>query len=316
MNPAPTSTDDLDRAGLALGLSAFVLWGFFPVYFNLYEDAGAWETFAHRALWALPAMALGLAVAGKLPAAIRQVARPKAIGALAITAALISANWMAFIYAVQNGEILQSSLAYFMNPIANVLLGVAFLGERLGRVKWIAVGLAAIGVVNQAIVVGEPPWLSFIMLSTFAAYGFLRKVAKIDAGAGLLAETALLAPFMLGLIVWLQASGQGHFFAGAGPAAWLILGGPITAAPLFLFAAAARKLPLSVVGLMQYIAPSMHFGFALLYGEPFTLAHAITFGFIWAGLALFTFETFRGGKNRARRAPPDIVPTPECGATK
>ncbi len=314
MNPDSKPIDDLDRGGLGLAFAAFVVWGFFPLYFNLYPDAGAWETFAQRALWALPAVAAGLLIAGKFKAALRQVARPKALGALAVTTTLIAVNWMTFIWAIQNGEILQSSLAYFMNPIANVLLGVALLGERLGRVKWIAVGLAAVGVVNQALVVGEPPWLAFVMLSTFAAYGFLRKVAKVDAGAGLLVETAMMAPFMIATVIWLEAAGRGHFFAGPAPAAWLILGGPLTAAPLFLFAAAARKLPLSVLGLLQYIAPSLHFVFALVLGEAFTPAHAITFGFIWTGLALFTFDTFRGGRGRRRAA---VVPAAtDCGPTR
>jgi chloramphenicol-sensitive protein RarD len=289
---AAPAAPGLDRVGLAAAVSAYLLWGFLPIYLKMLAPAGPLEVLAHRALWALPTMAIALACVGRLRAALAQVARPAALGALAATALLIAVNWLIYIYAVQYGRVLEASLGYYINPLVSVALGVLVLRERLSLTGWIALGLAATGVVNQIVLVGEPPFISLALAFSFAAYGYLRKVAKVDAGPGLLAETALLAPFAIAGIVWFEATGSGHAFDGARLASLLVLAGPVTALPLFLFALGARRLPLVAIGILQFIAPSIQFAVALAYGETFTPAHAVTFAFVWAALVVFTRDLF------------------------
>jgi chloramphenicol-sensitive protein RarD len=277
----------LDRLGLGASISAYVIWGFFPIYFKLLAPATPVEILAHRALWALPTMLIALAAAGQLKAALAQLARPRVIGALAITALIISGNWLLYIYAVQTNHVLEGSLGYFINPLVSVALGVAFLGERLARLSWIALGLATAGVLNEIVVVGEPPFIALGLAASFAAYGYLRKVAKVDAGPGLLAETALMAPFALAGLLWLEGSGAGHAVADPRLGAMLLFMGPLTALPLFLFALGARRLPLYVAGVLQFIGPSLQFICGLAYGERFSAASAVTFALVWGGLLVF-----------------------------
>jgi chloramphenicol-sensitive protein RarD len=199
--------------------------------------------------------------------------------------------------------VLEASLGYFINPLVSVGLGMALLGERLTRLGWIALGLAAAGVVNQIVVVGEPPFIALGLALSFAAYGYLRKIAKVDAGPGLLAETALLAPFALAGVVWLEASGAGHAIADPQVGALLLLVGPLTALPLFLFALGARRLPLFVVGTLQFIGPSLQFLIGLAYGEPFALGNAVTFALVWTGLLVFTRDLLVRAHVGARSRP-------------
>jgi chloramphenicol-sensitive protein RarD len=282
----------LDRAGLTAAVSAYLLWGFLPAYLKFLSPAGPLEVLAHRALWALPAMAIALALAGRFGVALGQLARLRVWGALAITATIIAVNWLVYIYAVQNGRVLEASLGYYVNPLVSVALGVLILRERLSRAGWIALGLATAGVLNQILLVGEPPIIALTLAFTFAAYGYLRKIAKVDAGPGLMAETALLAPFALGTVIWLELAGVGHAFDSVQLSTLLVLAGPVTALPLFLFAVGARRLPLVAIGILQFIAPSIQFALALAYGEPFSAAHAVTFAFVWAGLVVFTRDLF------------------------
>jgi chloramphenicol-sensitive protein RarD len=300
---AEPAVPGLDRLGLSAAVSAYLLWGFLPAYLKLLTPAGSLEILAHRAFWALPAMAIALAIAGRFRLAMSQLARPRVWGALAITAAIIAVNWLVYIYAIQNGRVLEASLGYYINPLVSVGLGVVVLRERLSRWGWIALGLATAGVLNQILLVGDPPLIALTLAFSFAAYGYLRKIAKVDAGPGLMAETALLAPFALGTMVWLELAGTGHALESARLSTLLVLSGPVTALPLFLFAVGARRLPLVAIGILQFIAPSIQFALGLAYGEPFTAAHAVTFAFVWAGLVVFTRDLFLRARGSAPARP-------------
>lgn len=291
-----------DAAGLAAAFSAFFLWGLMPLYFMALAPAGPGEVLAHRALWSLPTIALALAFAGRLGLARAQLARPRVWGVLALTTLLIAGNWFIYIWMTQTGRVLEGSLAYFINPLMSVALGALFLGERLSRRAQIAVGLAGLGVINQAVIVGAPPYASLALAGLFAGYGFFRKTAKVDAGPGLLAETALMTPFALAAVVFMEIQGAGHFLSDTRVTGLLLLAGPVTAGPLFLFAVGARRLPLFALGLLQYLAPSMQFVIGIVTGEHFSWGHAVTFLFIWSGLVLFTLDTIYGGRaNRGVR---------------
>lgn len=290
----------LDKGGLIASIGAYLIWGFFPLYFIILAPAGPVEIVAHRALWALPTMLIALALTRRLKSSLVQIARPRALGALLITALLIGGNWLVYVYAIQHQRILEASLGYYINPLVSVAMGVVLLKERLSRLGWLAIGLAAAGVLNEIIVVGEPPWIALILAASFATYGFLRKIAKVDAGPGLLAETGLMAPIAVAAVGWLEATHQGHALHSPGLLTLLVLTGPLTAAPLFLFAVGARRLPLVAVGILQFSSPTIQLLLGLAFGEPFTLAHATTFAFVWAGLLLFTLDLLAKDQSRAR----------------
>ncbi len=227
---------------------------------------------------------------------------------LLVTAALIAINWLVYIWAVLNGHVLAGSLGYYLNPLVNVLLGVVLLKEKLTRPQVAAVALAAAGVVVLALQAGDGLWISLTLAASFALYGFLRKVAPVDSIEGLSIETVLLAPIALAWLLWLGAEGQSGFGRETGTDILLILAGAVTAIPLLLFTAAAKRLPYSTLGFLQYIAPSLQFLLAVLvFDERFTLAHAICFGAIWTALAIFAFEGLRAGRKAAQeRAAPAI----------
>jgi chloramphenicol-sensitive protein RarD len=294
-------TDKRFRGGLALGLGAYLLWGVLPLYFKAIDHVGALEIVAHRIIWSLFFLA-ALATWWKSWPAIRTaVATPRVLMTLALTAALIGVNWLVYIYAVVSGHVLEGSLGYYLNPLVNVLLGVFLLKEKLSRAQKAAVFLAAGGVAILAAGAGGAIWISLTLAASFALYGYLRKVAPVDSLEGLSIETAILTPLALGWVIWLQASGTGSFLETRGTDILLVLGGAITAVPLLLFTAAARRLPYSTLGFLQYVAPSLQFLLAVLvFGEPLTTAHLVCFGAIWAALAIFVFEGVRKGRAAAR----------------
>ena len=291
-------TDSRHRGGLALGLGAYLLWGILPLYFKAVDQVGALEIVAHRIVWSLFFLA-ALATWWKRWPAIREaVATPRVLMTLVLTSVLIGVNWLVYIYAVVSGHVLEGSLGYYLNPLVNVLLGVFLLKEKLSRAQKAAVFLAAAGVAVLAAGAGEGLWISLTLAASFALYGFLRKVAPVDSLEGLSIETTILAPIALGYVLWLQASGTGDFLESPRTDLLLILGGAITAVPLLLFTAAARRLPYSTLGFLQYIAPSLQFLLAVLvFGEPLTRAHIVCFAAIWAALVIFVFEGVR--KSRA-----------------
>ena len=294
----------LNRAGLVYGLCAYLLWGVLPLYFKVVAHVSPGEILAHRIVWSLLFLA-GLATFWRRWPAIREaVANRRVLLTLVATAVLIAVNWLVFIIAVVGGHMLEGSLGYYLTPLVNILLGVALLGEKLSRPQVFATFLAAAGVAVLAAGAGSGLWISLTLATSFATYGFLRKVAPVDSLEGLTIETMLLAPVALGWIVWLQASG------GGGIGEWsyatdilLVLGGAITAIPLLLFTAAAKRLPYSTLGFLQYIAPSLQFLSAvLLFAEPLTTAHIICFGAIWTALLIFSVDGWRRAV-RARRRP-------------
>jgi chloramphenicol-sensitive protein RarD len=291
------------RAGLLLGLGAYLTWGVLPLYFKALAHVDPFEIVAHRILWSLIFLGALVTIWRRWPAIRAALATPRVAFTLLVTAVLIGVNWLVYIWAVLNGHVLEGSLGYYLNPLVNILLGTLLLKERLSRPRLFAVGLAAGGVAVLAFGAGDGLWISLTLAFSFALYGFLRKVAPVDSLEGLSIETALLAPIALGWVLWLQAQGQSGLGAwGIGTDLLLVLAGALTAIPLLLFTAAAKRLPYSTLGFLQYIAPSIQFLLAVLaFGEPLTTAHMICFGAIWTALAIFTLEGWRLA-HRARAA--------------
>ena len=288
------------RAGLLLGLGAYLMWGFLPLYFKLLAAVSPTEIVAHRIVWSLLFLA-ALVLLWKRWPAVRTAISSRMLGVLTITAALIGANWLIWIWAVMNGHVLEGSLGYYLNPLVNVLLGVALLGEKLSAARKFAVALAAAGVAVLAFGAGEGLWISLSLAVSFALYGYVRKVAPVDALEGLTIETAILTPIALGWILLMNRSGGGGLGMDGFTVVLLVLAGAITAVPLLLFTAAAKRLPYSTLGFLQYIAPSIQFLLAVLvFGERLTSAHIICFGAIWTALVIFAAEGWRLGRVAAR----------------
>jgi chloramphenicol-sensitive protein RarD len=292
--PDPALAPRLQRRGFAAALAAYVAWGLFPLYFKAIKRVPPLEILAHRVVWSM----VLLAVLVTWQRRWRELAATFAGGRLRVylaSTALISANWLIYIWAVNTNHVLEASVGYFVNPLVNVLLGMVFLRERLSRAQGIAVALAAAGVLVLAVRLGAFPWVSLALAASFGFYGLVRKKARIDAVVGLLVETSLLAPLALLYLVALGARGQGAFVsAGASTTALLAAAGVVTAVPLIWFAVGMRALRLSTMGLIQYITPTGQFLLAVaLYREPFTPAHAIAFACIWSSLALYTYDVLR-----------------------
>lgn len=296
MNKPPDShgISQTARQGLVLGIAAYAFWGVLPIYFKALRAIGPVDIVAHRIVWSVPVLALLLsafAAWGEVRAALRN---PRVVGLLALTALLIGGNWLLYVYAVNSGHILAGSLGYYLNPLANVLLGRIVLKERLSWLQWAAVALAAAGITALAIGALGQLWISLTLCLSFASYGLLRKIAPVDAVAGLAIETVLLSPFAAAWLVWSFASGQPTLGNSNSDIALIAVAGVVTTVPLLLFTAAARRLAYSTLGMLQFIAPTLQFLIAvLLYGEPFTRAHAIAFGAIWAALGLYVLALVR-----------------------
>ena len=288
------------RAGLLLGLGAYLMWGFLPLYFKLLAAVSPTEIVAHRICWSLIFLSVLVLLWKRWPA-VRAAVTSRVLATLTLTAALIGANWLIWIWAVVNGHVLEGSLGYYLNPLVNVLLGVLLLGERLTRARTFAVLLAAAGVAVLALGAGDGLWISLSLAASFALYGYFRKVAPVDALEGLTVETAILTPIALGWILWLNRSGGGGLGADGFTIFLLVLAGAVTAVPLLLFTAAAKRLPYSTLGFLQYIAPSIQFLLAVLvFGEHLSTAHILCFGAIWTALVIFAAEGWRLGRIAAR----------------
>ena len=287
------ATADL-RRGYILGLSAYVIWGLFPMYFKAIQAVPSLEIIVHRAIWSALFGALLLLV-WKHPGWLRElIDHPKRFAVLALSGSLIAANWLIYVWAVNNGRMLEASLGYYINPLVNVMLGMLLLGERLRRLQWAAVLLAAAGVAQQLWQVGSLPWVSLALALTFASYGLIRKKAPVAALPGLVVETWLLLPLAIGWILFHPAamSSQPAFWTTS-EALWLMAAGPVTLIPLVCFNAAARHLPFATLGFLQYIAPTLVLLLAVLvYGEHFDPAKLISFLLIWAGLAVYSIDTW------------------------
>ncbi len=282
--------------GAVAGIAAFGMWALFPIYFNQFgPSVSPWEILLHRILWAAVSLSGVVWITGRWNRLTALFRHPKIIAALATSALMLGCNWATFIYAVTHGEILQSSLGYYINPLLNVFLGYCFLDERLRPLQRLAVATAAAGVLISLIAYGQVPWLALILAGCFGGYGLIRKQVAVDSDTGLLLETLLLLPFAVIGLTWLRHLGIA-VFPGAGPATALLLvgAGLITLLPLLFFAVAARRLRLATLGLLQYIAPTGHFLIGVfVYDEPFTKADGVTFCCIWIGLALYTLSLHR-----------------------
>jgi chloramphenicol-sensitive protein RarD len=281
------------RTGLALGLSAYALWGVLPLYFKTVAAVAPFDIVAHRVLWSLPFLALLITVWrswAKVRSAIRH---SRTIGTLFITALLIGANWLLYVYAVNSGHMLAASFGYYLNPLANVLLGRFVLKEKLNRVQWTAVAIAGAGISVLAAGALGQLWISLTLCGTFATYGLLRKVVPADAITGLGVETGILLPLSLLWLAWRHSVGVPVMGTTPGLTGLLLLAGIVSTTPLLLFTAASKRLPYSTLGMLQFIAPTLQFLIAILYGEPLTTAHLVAFPAIWIALGLYVSALLR-----------------------
>jgi chloramphenicol-sensitive protein RarD len=291
------------RSGLAAAIAAFLMWGLLPLYLKPLSGVPTLQVMSHRIVWCCVLVLAWLAVRGELGSVRAALADPQSRRRLAASATLISVNWIIYVWSVTHGHVVEASLGYFINPLFNVALGVVVLGERLNRAQWAAVGLAVVGVVYLSIVGGRPPWISLALAVSFGLYGLIRKVVKVEAVPGLATETLLLTPFAGGLLLWAEWHGSGALgHAGALVDSLLLGAGLVTALPLALFSYGARRIPLSTVGLVQYIGPTLQFlSGVLVFHEPFPRARAIGFGFIWFALAIYATDGLWRSRSRGRR---------------
>ncbi len=280
-------------------LGAYGLWGFFPLYWALLKSSSAPEVLGHRITGTFALLAVWLLVRGRL-GRIRAVTR-RQLALLAGASALVTVNWLTYIWAVQNGHVVETSLGYFINPLVSVALGVGLLGERLRRAQVVAMGLASVAVGVLAVDHGRVPWIALVLAFSFALYGLLKKKAGVPSVAALTVETSFVAPLALGYLVMLRAQGQDTLFRLDWQHDALLLGaGLVTAVPLLLFGAAANRVSLSSLGVLQYLAPSIQFvcGIALL-GETMSATRWAGFGLVWVALALFVWDGLRGARASA-----------------
>lgn len=282
-------TDAETRTGLFAATGAYFLWGFLPLYFKLLGTTDPMIILAHRIVWSAPTALLLIAAAGKGRELVGLWGQPRVLLTLLASSLAIAANWTIYIWAVTHHEVLAGSLGYYINPLIVFLFAAFFFGERFRPMQLVAVGLASAGVLNQTLVVGQFPWISLSLAISFAVYGAIRKTTPVDARIGFGIEALWLTPAaLIYLFAFLPPGAQAFGEGDAGHVALLVLAGPLTAAPLILFAMGARRLRLSTIGILQYIAPSLQFLLALWLGEPFTPGHAVTFALIWTGVILFT----------------------------
>lgn len=290
----PTDAAAKTRAGLAYGIGAYTLWGLLPIYFKLLLGVPAVAIVAHRIVWSLLLLG-GLLSLGRAWGEVRTALRhPGTVKLLLATSALIGVNWLIYVYAVNSGHILAGSLGYYLNPLANILLGRFVLGEPLSRRQWLAVAIAAVGVSILAVGALSHLWISLTLCISFALYGLLRKVAKVDATAGLAIETALLFLPAAAWLAWASTGSAPVWGTDRNDTLLLVLSGVASTIPLLLFTAAARRLRYGTLGILQFIAPTLQFLVAVfLYGEPFTTAHALAFGCIWTAALLYLTSALR-----------------------
>ncbi len=288
----------IDRGGLALSLAAQALWGLSPLFWKLMTAIPAVEILAHRAIWASLILAAFLTLRASWGDVRSAVSDLRTLATLGVTTTLIGLSWSVYIWAVLHDQVLQASLGYYLNPLVTVLLGVVFLREKLSRFQVGSMALAAIGVSLMIWRQGELPWISLVLAASFSLYSLLRKTVQAEAEVGLFVETSLLSPLALLYLLYLARQGQGAFGAqDLGVDLLLIASGLVTALPLFLFTRGARRLPLTTVGILEYLGSTIQLLLAIfVFAEPFTWGHLAAFAFIWAALGLFTWDLRRGRK--------------------
>jgi chloramphenicol-sensitive protein RarD len=314
MTSAPDALPDLgprsvsgdrsqSRYDLAAGIGCYVLWGGLSILFMALaaHGAGPWEILASRCLWSLPWALAILLLTGAGREVLGIFGSPRTLAWLTASATLVSVNWAMFIWASTNGHKLDASLAYYINPLLNMAAGALLFRERISRAGTVAIVLACIGVALQSVAVGHPPWLALALATTFWGYGVLRKQAPAGAQAGLFVECLMLAPLGLAYLAWIGVHGRGHLGAGVPVTLLLLATGPATVIPLALFAHAARRLPLSTLGFLQFVMPTALFGIAMATGEPMTGLSAASFLFIWAGVGVFSLGAWAARPRRRSR---------------
>jgi chloramphenicol-sensitive protein RarD len=285
--------------GVLYAALAYAAWGLLPIFFKQLGEVGAFEVVLQRIVWSLVFL-MGVLLVLRRWAWLRAVTgQPRVLGAFTVSALLLSVNWLTYVWAVQNAHVVDASLGYFILPLVNVAFGFAFLNERPRTGQWLAVAVAAAGVVWLTVQTGRLPWVALMLAASFGIYGLLRKVASLGALEGLTLETLLLAPLALAILLWWGWHGQGAWIsASTRTHGWLLLAGPLTAIPLLLFAAGARRIPMATLGILQYISPSLQMLIGVwLYGEAFDPARAIGFYLIWLALLIYSAE----GLLRARQ---------------
>lgn len=290
----PARDGDSPR-GFAFALAAYLMWGVLPLYMKALADVPTLEVLAHRVLWSLPVALAILVWLGRTADLRAALASPRMLAMATLTAALISVNWGLYVYAVQSGQAMEAALGYYINPLFSVLLGRVLLGERLDRLQWLSVALAATAVSILTVESGRVPLLAISMMLTWGFYAYFKKSLPLGPNQGFTLEVILLTPFALGYAVWLAATGKAVFLNGDGSTTALLVGaGLITAVPLMLFGNGAKLLRLTTIGIMQYITPTMIFLTAVfLFGEPFGRANAIAFPIIWAALVIYSIALVR-----------------------
>lgn len=293
-------SDDQSAAkeGVFIGLLAYVMWGLMPIYFKIISSVGTTEILAHRIIWAVPFGAL-IIVFRRQWGEVRRVFLHKAnLSWLVLAAICIGFNWLIYVWAVQNEKIFEASLGYYINPLMYVMVGVFFFHEKLRRLQFFAVALAVSGVVILTISGDEVPWVSLSLAVLFTMYGVIRKRVPIGAMPGLFVETILLFPLAMAWLIWLMFNGQATFGqTDLEMTSLIILAGPITVLPLLFFAVAARRLPLSTIGFMQFLAPTLQLGAAVYYGEQVTTPLMICFGLIWLAVVFFVYDAFKNSRS-------------------
>jgi len=292
------STEPQQLKGLPEAVGAYVIWGFMPLFFKQLAVISPVEVVVHRILWSVGLLLAILWLRKRMDEYRAALAQPATRRLMMLSATLIAANWLVYIFAIASDHILAASLGYYLNPLLNVVLGMVFFRERLSRVQWVAVAMAAAGVAVLASETLRTIWISLALAASFGFYGLVRKAAPVGSLPGLAAETSLLFPLALGYAVWAAyydpTPGWGY---STYTDVFLAAGGAVTALPLLLFASAARKMPLSTLGFIQYIGPTIQFLLGVfVYDEPFTRAHAICFGLIWTSLAVFSLHSWRSAR--------------------
>lgn len=299
----------MSNKGVLYGIGVYLIWGFFPIYFKSLQIVPALQILLHRVVWSFLFLALVLLLRQGWSQLKNSVHGPRVLGVYTLAAFLLAVNWLTYIYGVNSGQVVETSLGYFINPLVSVALGVILLRETLRPLQWLPVGLAATGVIYLTVQYGALPWIALVLAFTFALYGLIKKVAPLGALHGLTLETAILFLPATGILIYLESQGRGAFgHLGVGTTLLLALAGVITAVPLLMFATAARSIPLTLVGLLQYIAPTVQFLLGvLLYKEPFTSVQLVGFSLIWLALIIYSVEGFlsrrRPSQLAKRKAP-------------
>ncbi|MGL1921725.1 MAG: EamA family transporter RarD [Hyphomicrobiales bacterium] len=282
------------RLGLIFTVSAFLIWGVVVIFFKQISHVPPFELIAHRSVWSLIVLAIIITVTKKWPVVKEAISNVKLMLTLLVSSILIMANWSLFIWAISSGYIIEASLGYFINPLLNVLLGVFLLNEKLNNAQKIAIGLAAIAIIIRLALAGTFPWIALTLATSFATYGYIRKTIKIGASEGLFLELLILLLPVLGfLYYWHLNFGLSFGTIDLRTDLLLIAAGVVTAIPLLLFSAGARRIKMTTLGLLQYIAPSIQFTIGIYYGEAFTFIDGIVFGLIWAGCLIYSLSSFR-----------------------